>query len=162
MKKDFRRKTVFGCIGIGVAIFLTISGCASITSFKTGGSTKTSASKKDKGAIPSYYDFGDVLIPRELKIKKKLSFVYRTPGFTTGVLTLTGRVEINSLIAFFENNMSKDNWREISSFKSPRTIMLFQKEHRFCVINIIDQEPKVRVDIWVSPTIEESESGLLK
>jgi len=156
MKKALRRKTVFGCIGIGVAIFLTISGCSSITSLKKD------ASKKGKGTIPSYYDFGDVLIPKELKVKKKLSFIYRTPGFTTGVLTLTGRVEINSLIAFFENNMGKDNWREISSFKSPRTIILFRKEHRFCVINIIDDEPNTRVDIWVSPTIEESESGLLK
>ncbi len=155
-KKALRRKTVFRCIGIGVAIFLTISGCASVTSLNK------SATKAKKGPIPSYYDFGDVLIPKELKIKKKLSFVYRTPGFTTGVLTLTGRVEINSLIVFFENNMAKDNWREISSFKSPRTIMLFQKENRFCVINIIDEEPKVRVDIWVSPTIEESELGLLK
>ncbi len=156
MKKVLRRKTVFGCIGIGVAIFITISGCASVKSLNK------SATKTKQGAIPSYYDFGDVLIPKELKITKKLSFVYRTPGFTTGVLTLTGRVEINSLVAFFENNMIKDNWREISSFKSPRTIMLFQKENRFCVINIIDEEPKVRVDIWVSPTFEESDSGLLK
>ena len=156
MKKALQRKTVFGCIGIGVVIFLTISGCANITSLNKG------ATKAKKGPTPSYYDFGDVLIPKELKINKKLSFVYRTPGFTTGVLTLMGRVDINSLIAFFENNMVKDNWREISSFKSPRTIMLFQKENRFCVINIIDEEPKVRVDIWVSPTFEGNDSGLLK
>ena len=156
MKKALQRKTVFGCIGIGVAIFLTISGCASVTPVKKSGT------KANKESIPLYYGFGDVPIPKELTMKKKLSFVYRTPGLATGVLTLTGRVEINSLIAFFENNMAKDNWRQISSFKSTRTIMLFQKENRFCVINIIDEEPKVRVDIWVSPTIEESESGLLK
>ena len=80
----------------------------------------------------------------------------------TGVITLTGRVEIDSLVTFFENNMAKDNWRNISSFKSPRTIILFQKENRFCVINIIDGELEARVNIWVSPTIGESESGLLK
>ncbi|HJO61481.1 MAG: hypothetical protein QF888_08900 [Desulfobacterales bacterium] len=156
MKKALRRKTVFGLIGIGVAIFLTISGCANITS------VKKSATKTGKGAIPSYYDFGDILIPKELKIKKKLTFIYRTPGFMTGVITLTGRVEIDSLVTFFENNMAKDNWRKISSFKSPRTIILFQKENRFCVINIIDGELEARVNIWVSPTIGESESGLLK
>jgi hypothetical protein len=39
--------------------------------------------------------------------------------------------------------------------------MLFQKENRWCVINITD-EYRTNVEIWVSPTINTTEKGLLK
>jgi hypothetical protein len=94
--------------------------------------------------------------PRQLTVNKKLSFVYRTPGFSAGVLSLKGRVEMNSLLSFFHNNMIKDNWRLVSSFKSMRTIMLFQKENRWCVINITEKDFYTYVEIWVSPTLNAS------
>ena len=37
-------------------------------------------------SAPVYYDFGDIMLPRELKVEKKDSFVFRTPGLTAGVL----------------------------------------------------------------------------
>jgi hypothetical protein len=150
-------RNVWG-IGIGMAVILglMLSGCASVQ-------PKGSGSNADSGKdLPLYYDFGDVLVPKEMKVDKKLSFIYRTAGLTTGVLTLTGRVEVNSLIAFFENNMSKDNWQKLSEFKSPRTILLFQKEHRYCVINIIEGDFEAHVEIWVAPTMMKPDSGLLK
>ncbi|MEA3279340.1 MAG: hypothetical protein U9Q38_01895 [Thermodesulfobacteriota bacterium] len=156
-----RRKKFLACLCITAAFFLLTAGCAGFKS-KKGSSTSQTTTQKDKGPSPLYYDFGDVLIPNELKIIKKSSFVYRTPGFSAGVLALSGRVEVSSLIAFFENNMAKDNWRTISSFKSPRTIMVFQKENRWCVINITEKEFNTHVEIWVAPTINEAESGLLK
>jgi hypothetical protein len=69
---------------------------------------------------------------------------------------------MTSLSAFFENNMSKDNWQPVSSFKSPRTIMLFHKENRWCIINISEKEFSTHVEIWVAPTSNEAGSGLLK
>lgn len=156
-----RRKKFLACLCITAAFFLLTTGCAG-TKPKKGDPTPQTTTQKDKGPSPLYYDFGDVLIPNELKVIKKSSFVYKTPGFSAGVLTLKGRVEINSLIAFFENNMAKDNWRTISSFKSPRTIMVFQKENRWCIINITEKDFKTQVEIWVAPTINEVESGLLK
>ncbi len=156
-----QRKTFLACLCITASFFLLIAGCAS-SKPKKGSSTSQTTTQKDKGPSPLYYDFGDVLIPHELKVIKKSSFVYRTPGFSAGVLALSGRVEISSLIAFFENNMAKDNWKTVSSFKSPRTMMLFQKENRWCVINITEKEFNTNVEIWVGPTINEAESGLLK
>ncbi|CAB5084956.1 hypothetical protein D3OALGB2SA_909 [Olavius algarvensis associated proteobacterium Delta 3] len=108
---------------------------------------------------PLYLYFSDILIPRELNEIKKDSFVFRTPGMSAGVLALKGSVEINSLIAFFENNMAKDNWTLISAFKSPRSMMLFQKENRWCVINITDQRFSTYVEIWVAPMIVGAVSG---
>jgi len=153
------RKVLLG-VGIMAAFFLLIAGCAGLES-KKGSPAIQTASKKERGPTPTYYNFGDVLIPSELKLDKESSFVFQTPGLSAGVLSLKGRVEISSLISFFENNMAKDNWSLVSSFKSPRTIMLFKKENRWCVI-IITEDYYAHVEVWVAPTTNEAEFGLLK
>jgi hypothetical protein len=159
MKANRQGRWVWSIVMLTVLVLL-VSGCAS-TKIKKDTSTP-SATKKDKGPTPLYYDFGDVLVPSELKLDKEGSFVFRTPGFSAGVLSYKGRVEINSLIQFFDNNMTKDNWQLVSSFKSRRTIMLFHKENRWCVINITEESYNTYTEIWVSPTTTETEAGLLK
>lgn len=145
-------------IGIGMAVMvLVIGGCAGS---KIKGGEASPSVKKDKGPVPLYYDFGDVLVPSELKVDKDASFVFRTPGFSAGVMALKGRVEINSLINFFYNNMTKDNWKLISYFKSRRTLMLFNKENRWCAINITEGDFTTYTEIWVSPTTMETGSGM--
>ena len=156
-----QKRNFLAFIGIGAVFFLIISGCAGGKTKKSGPGSQVTA-PKDKGPSSLYYDFGDVLIPNELKVNKKASFVYKTSGFSAGVLTLSGRIEISPLIAFFESNMQKDNWRDMGSFKSPRTIMLFQKESRWCMINITEKDFKTHVEVWVAPTLSEAEAGLLK
>jgi len=146
-----------------VLFSFTIGGCTALQSKKSS-STPQMTAQKEKDTAPLYYDFGDVLLPRELKVDKKASYIVQSPGFLTGVLALKGNVERNSLIAFFESNMAKDNWREISVFKSPLTssIMLFQKENRWCVISINEKDFNTYVEIGVAPAINEPDSGLLK
>ncbi|MEW6671058.1 MAG: hypothetical protein AB1427_05105 [Thermodesulfobacteriota bacterium] len=144
-------------MGIGVAVMaLVIGGCAGS---KIKGEGSAPSAQKDNGPVPLYYDFGDVLVPSELKVDKDASFVFRTPGYSAGVLALTGRVEVNSLIDFFYNNMSKDNWKLISYFKSRRTLMLFNKENRWCAINITEGDFTTYAEIWVSPTAMEGATG---
>ncbi|MFC1811348.1 hypothetical protein ACFL03_01505 [Thermodesulfobacteriota bacterium] len=156
-------RTVFAGIVIMTALFLFITGCAGLQS-KKGTSTSQTETQKDEEPSPLYYDFGDVLIPTELKVDKKSSFVFKTPGLSAGVLSLKGRVETSSLIAFFENNMTKDNWKQVSSFKSPRSMLLYQKENRWCVISITDTDlvSSTRVEVWVAPTMSQTDTGLFK
>ena len=156
MKKMIPWKKLIVPICIAILMPGLLGGCSYFSSPTAG------ADQNVKGASPQYYDFGDVLIPKELKVDKDESFIYKTTGFSAGVLVLAARVERNSLISFFESNMVKDGWRVISSFKSPRTMMLFHKENRWCVINITDRslDYKVHVEIWVSPTMSEIESGV--
>ncbi len=144
-----------------LSFFMVIAGCAGLEN-KSSQPSSSASTPKDEGPVPLYYDFGDVLIPSELKINKKTSFVFQTPGLSAGVLSLKGRVESTSLIAFFENNMAKDAWKKVSSFKSPRTILMFQKANRWCVINITDGDFNTSVEIWVAPTISDSDTGLMK
>ena len=156
------QKVLWGWVLV-VTFSIALMGCSALKS-KNEGAATSPEQPRDTGQKPLYYDFGDVLIPTELKINKDDSFVFQTPGLVAGVLALKGRVEVNSLIAFFKNNMAKDNWREVSGFKSPRSMLLFQKENRWCVISITDHGSiqSTEVEIWVSPTMGFGESSLIQ
>ncbi|HID30457.1 MAG TPA: hypothetical protein EYP19_10705 [Desulfobacterales bacterium] len=145
-------------------VFAVSFGCARL---KTGpkGTERPEpvAAKEDKTPTPIYYDFEDVLVPSQLKVDKSRSFVFHhAPDFTAGVLVLTGRVEVSSLVKFFQNNMAKDNWRLASSLKAPNTIMFFNKPHRGCIMNISERQLKTEVEIWVAPTMGGTDEGLLR
>jgi ASC-1-like (ASCH) protein len=144
---------------LAVIAGLLLAGCASPKGVATG--DPDSAAEAERNA-PLYYDFGDVLVPREMKVDKNASFVFRTPGLSAGVLSMKGRVDGHSLITFFENNMANDNWSLVSAFKSYRNIMLFKKENRWCVINITEKKMYTYLEIWVSPTVEGASETLYK
>ena len=144
----------FGFLGL----VLILAACSSTPKATDGSDAK----EKDDKDAPLYYDFADVLIPRELKLDVNSSFVYHTSGFTVGILAFKSKVERNSMIDFFENNMIKDNWKPVGTFNSPRALLLFQKENRWCVINITDNRWDTLVEIWVAPFSDISGSGLLK
>jgi hypothetical protein len=158
MQKMMRQHFTRNIFGAMTALLLLTVACSSMPKTTDGSAAKV----KDEKNAPLYYDFEDVLVPRELELKAKSSFVYHTSGFTAGVLVFKSKVERNSLILFFENNLTKDNWQAVSSFKSPRTLLLFQKENRWCVINITDNNWDSLVEIWVAPFSGLSGSGLLK
>lgn len=143
-----------------ITVVFSVGGCSSLS--KKDDKATAPASKTSTAVAAQYYDFGDVLVPKELKVDKKSSFIYQTSGFSAGVLVLKGRIETSSLISFFETNMAKDNWNIISSFKSERTMLLFQKVHRWCVMNITDETFNTYVEIWVAPTTKDTHTGLLK
>ena len=155
------RKSMVRYLAVIVTMMLLVSGCSTLSQNEEDSATQPAAEQK-KEETPLYYDFGDVPVPPELRLNPKSSFVYRTQGFSAGVLVLKGRVDVGSLITFFENNMARDNWQVVSTFKSPRTLLLFQKENRWCVINITDDTYNTHVEIWVAPTVNPTDSGLLK
>ena len=130
-----------------------VSGCSALKS--NGGTDESSSPPAEPSAesTPTYYDFGDVLIPREMKVEKDDSFIYRTPGMTVGRLSLRGTVESGSLANFFKNKMPVDGWRLISSIEGQRVMMLFQKTNRWCVINIYGGQFSTAAEVWVSTNI---------
>jgi hypothetical protein len=145
-------------------ICLLVSGCAGTGIMGSSGSSSLPAAPvKDKNA-PQYYDFTDILIPGELKMDDKSTFVVKTAGFATGILVLEGRINRNELFSFFQTNMTKDNWEAISSFKSPRTstFLLFKKAQRWCIISIRAGDFNTHVEIGVAPASEGESSGLYK
>ena len=103
-----------------------------------------------------YYDFEDVLIPLDLKIVEGKTVVISTPGYTSGILALKGRVERSSLVNFFINNMQKDNWGIVSQIKSPEnSILIFDKASKCSVISIKSDQFYTHVEIGVAPKMGE-------
>jgi len=132
------------------AFFLTFAtGCSAMRYNSKNDSIELSKNRKK---LPAYHDFDDILIPPGYKLDKKSTFVFRTPGLAAGVLVFKGKIRLNSDIEFFSENMLQDNWNLITSFKSPRTMMIYNKENRWCVINISTGESKA--EIWVAPTVK--------
>ncbi len=142
------------CI-ISFGFLFVFGGCSSLQSTGSGVSGASST--------PRYYDgFNDILIPGELQQNKKASSVFQSDGFAAGILVFEGRVESNSLISFFKENMVKDNWKHIGSITAPRTILLFQKENRWCVMNITEGGFDTQVEIGIVPTVSSETSKSMK
>lgn len=149
---------------IALAAMFLVTGCSALKSKKAPPKSPTSptgtvSAPKSKSV---YLDFGDVLLPKQLKTDRKNSFVFSTSGFTAGVLSLKGRVEVNSLMNFFENKMPVDGWKLISAIKASRSMLLFRKQERWCVISIIEGRMSSHVEIWVAPTLNGTGGGLIK
>ncbi len=142
-------------------VLLLTTGCSAFRS-KKAPATGPTGSRVAPQAKNVYLDFGDVLLPRQLKVDRGDSFVFSTSGFTAGLLTLKGRVEVNSLITYFENKMPVDGWQLISAIKSSRSMLLFKKQARWCVISITEGSLSTGVKVWVAPTMGGADSGLLK
>ena len=161
MKANFSRKLLVW--GLAAVMGMTfVAGCSGLkrrdgTAADEAKGTPTVTSKD------IYLDFDDVLIPEDMPRDKERTFVFRIGALAAGVLALKGRVEPETLIAFFESNMSRDNWKTASSFRSPRSLLIFEKDERWCIITITedDFDHKTRVEIWVSPKSEEMGSGLM-
>ncbi len=143
----------FVLISIYVLLF---SGCATLNNIKENSVDKLTKSKKE--LKPYYKDFKDILIPGEMTINLAESTVYQTAGFSTGVMVLYGKVEIGSLIKFFKVKMAQDGWNLLSIFKSAKSNLLFQKENRWAVIKIYRANFSAMVEIWVAPTIGNTEN----
>ncbi len=140
---------ISGCMGS------TIIGNGGASASATGASGNNTAIKKQPTAV--YYDFDDILIPKQLEIVDNSTVLVSTPGYTSGIMTFRGRVEKRSLTNFFVNNMQKDNWSRVSQIKSPAsTIMIFRKPSKWAVITIRDKGYYTYVEIGVSPTIDKN------
>ena len=141
---------------------LVMSGCSVLKSKRGTAGPGSSGASQSTQVKTMYLDFGDVLLPKELKVDREDSFVFSTAGLTAGVLSLKGSVESNSLLTFFENRMPEDGWQMISAIKANRSMLLFKKQARWCVISIQEGQMSTRVQIWVAPTVGMASSGLTK
>lgn len=164
MKKMIMSRNAAAALIWVAAVLLAATGCSTLDSKdqsdSASASTAVSAVQPENSHI--YLDFGDVMLPRELKVDKKESFVMNTAGMTSGVLVMTGGVDANSLVGFFESKMPVDGWTKVGSFRSARSMLLFEKSTRWCVIAITDGNFSTKVEIWVAPTNNSMKSGLHK
>jgi hypothetical protein len=137
---------------IWMALAVTAAAAVGCSGLRSAGVGSSGGGDVNAGGSPLYYGFPDVLIPAELREDKQNSYLVQSQGFSAGILAFRGRVDRGSLIAFFRENMAKDNWRTIGAFTASRSILLFHKENRWCVINIAEGDFSTSVEVGVVPT----------
>ena len=145
----------FMALGCSAFSLLVIAGCATKTLSEK--STPIGDSQLTEGgetAFSLYYDFKDVPVPKVMKVEKEQSFIFQTTELTAGVLSFSAKVEPDSLINYFINKMPSDGWRFLSSFKSPKNILFFLKDNRFCVITITSKTFTTNLQILVTPSFQ--------
>lgn len=152
-------KTLFAVMVILVCS-VWLAGCTSVfTGQKSAetqsGTTLATASSPRTTAV--YYEFEDVLIPLELSVLQDRSMIVSTPGFASGILAFRGRVERRSLINFFNSNMQKDNWSQVSQIASPTmAILVFEKPLKSAVISIRTEPVYTYVEVGVAARTTQS------
>lgn len=130
-----------------------LSGCASFNDNPNSSSNAISQSQSHSpGPKPVYYDFSDIPIPAQLSLVRKDSYVFQVGSLKAGILTLRGRVEINSLVNYFATSMPRQGWRSRGGFRYRRSVLIYEKPHETCVIDLHNGTFYTYVEIYVAPT----------
>ncbi len=103
------------------------------------------------GPRPIFYDFPDIPTPQELELQPKESYVVQAGAIKAGILTLRGRVDLNSLISFFQMALPRENWKPKGSFRYQRSVLIFEKPEKTCVIRLYEDIIYTYVEIFVTP-----------
>jgi hypothetical protein len=131
-----------------LAVLLLATGCTTIKRWT--GQEEQSVPKSEAPNV-TYYSFPDIPIPKELELVRDKSFVYETSNLRTGLIVLSGNVDINSLEQYFKTNMAKNGWRFINGFKYATVILNYMKDDKAAHIRISRENFSTWVEIWVGP-----------
>lgn len=85
-----------------------------------------------------YYLFDDILVPNGMEHTADDDFSFDTQQFKAGIQVFQGRVVFDDLVNFFQNNMVKDGWRKVSSVRSKKSILIFEKSNKAAIIELQD------------------------
>lgn len=152
-----KRKTYTTWIlSLSVALFLagcsTWGGSSAPPPSPVAGPTAATSAGTILGPRPIYYDFQDIPVPQELSVVQKDSYVFQSGNMKAGLLTLRGRVDINSVINFFQSAMPRENWQQRGGFRYRRSVLIFEKPDKICVIKIYDELYFTYAEIYVAPS----------
>jgi hypothetical protein len=128
----------FGKLVFGLSLMVML--CACTTTGSTSAGTEPVGGTSSEYQEPDYYyDFDDILIPKEIKYAEDESYKLDNAKFRAAIMKFKGRVEVLELVQYFINNMSKDNWTLISNNKAGKlSVLNFEKFNKSCVIQVDD------------------------
>ena len=157
------KHAVLNRVNTWVCLFITVvvlgAGCSALDAKRKplddSSSKAATSDKPDSSAAPRYYDFKDVLVPGDFTEDTVHSSVIEAGPLTSGFLAFYGRVDLQSVIHFYNIKMPENGWKPITVLKSPfSTIMIFSKDKRWCTINIAEKTFNTDLQIGIAPGIE--------
>lgn len=149
---------------VGV-LAVSLSGCAwfnTSTSPSSGAGSSAQPTTTTAAATPSFYDFQDIPIPSELTLVTKESTVFQGGAVKGGMLTFKGRVEPSSVVNFFMVALARENWKHRGDIRYRKSVLLFEKPDRFCIISIRESNYYTYVELYVVPTATGTRSGTVE
>ncbi len=115
--------------GILILLLTVLSGCAD----------KTPQADVDLPEVSTTIDgISDIELPADMKWKNKDSMVIKTESFKGGVLTYSGRVEINSLKDFIISSMMKNKWKHVGEASYKNMLLAFTKPNKTCLVTLTE------------------------
>ncbi len=98
------------------------------------------------------FDFPDVPVPQELSRIDGESFVFQSGPLVVGLMTLRGtHVDVQSIINFYKIAMPRENWKPRGGFNAKKTVLIFEKPDKTCVINVYEKLFRTYVEVYVAP-----------
>lgn len=130
-----------------ITISLTLGGCF-------GSDSDSTADPVSSGMTYYYAEFKDVAIPKEMTAQNKDTFItYSSDGTKLGTQIFSGRVEMASLVDAMGAHLQRDGWTLRSSFRSTRSILIFERADRICSIYISEGMLETNMLVFVSPKL---------
>lgn len=101
---------------------------------------------------PLFYGFPDIPLPQELSLQRGDSYVYQESQLRAGFVALKGRVNLASLVNFFQLALPREGWTPKGELRHRRSVLIFEKPGRTCVINFYERLFYTYAEIYVVPT----------
>ena len=158
MKNIFQTRSVM-IFSLIFLLGLTWTGCSSTGKEKRdepGKPEGQESMRPSESDFAGYYNFDDVLVPRELNYQQNKSFIYETPKFKAGLMQFTKwRLNVDSLIEFFNYHMEKDGWNIVNTYRGRESFLTFSKPDKTCTVRIMGKwYGSTQVEIRVGPLME--------
>jgi hypothetical protein len=96
-------------------------------------------------------EFPDVMVPQELELVPKATYVFQGPKTKAGVLVFRGRVDSKSVFDFFQTAMPRENWQFKGGFRTKRSVLVFDKPEKICLIAIYEDLYYTYVEVYLTP-----------
>ena len=111
-----------------IALLVFLVGCAT---------SQTAGSKPGETTTDlAVSEFQDIPIAPGLKRDESKAVEVQTGEFKTGIGLYKGRVEARSLADYYKGIMPTRGWTLVADFSAKRTIQVYTKERRICVLLI--------------------------
>lgn len=101
---------------------------------------------------PLFYDFQDIPVPAEMTLQAADSYVYQAGQSKVGVQLFRGRVDLASLVKFFQLGLPHYGWVAKGEFDHYELLLVFEKTGKICVINLHNDVFYAYAKVWVIQT----------
>lgn len=110
-----------------------LNGCSNST-FSSSGSGSSMVNVPPVSMAIS--DYPDIELPSDMELESDESMAIRTDSFMGGILSYSGRIEMQSLKDFIIASMSRNKWKVVGEASSETIMMAFTKPNKTCMVVI--------------------------